>query len=464
MWNEYLRSRSPSSNIPWQWIWILLGVVLLIFIARYFSNWSSTVDSQRPHLLISPDTSLSNVIIAMTESSKNRITGTGGQPLYVGDKSVSVETGWAHATNDGISIHMDERTELIYMNHSGNTDTYNLAKWRVWVEQSSDTNTFMMKNLSVTLKSSDIVMLEQNTQIYSTVYALRWNILISTSIWDYTLKAGNRIMISSSDLANPWLQLMSLVGDIDESITDTPIFVKNNGKSLLSILRKGTESTWAMISSWSDSMTSLSAISILDPIDWSIANKALISIHWTINSKDIKRVTINDQDTTVSPVNNTFVFLDFPITAETNNIVYKVYNNDGKQVEKWVITIYGSKQAMQSANKLISNNSPISSKDFQITNPSSNPFVTMDRLIKVQWLVPKDTVSYIMVNDYRLQKFIAWGTNWLYYANIDNDTMRDGINLYTIKFYGPKNDVLYTQLFTIIKESKNATISGESSR
>jgi hypothetical protein len=45
-------------------------------------------------------------------------------------------------------------------------------------------------------------------------------------------------------------------------------------------------------------------------------------------------VTINDQDATVSPVNNTFVFMDFPITAETNNIVYKVYNSEGKQIEK----------------------------------------------------------------------------------------------------------------------------------
>ena len=42
--------------------------------------------------------------------------------------------------------------------------------------------------------------------------------------------------------------------------------------------------------------------------------------------------------------------------------------------------------------------------------------------------------------------------------------MRDGINLYKIEFYGTKNDLLYTQLFTIIKESKNATLSGESSR
>ena len=84
--------------------------------------------------------------------------------------------------------------------------------------------------------------------------------------------------------------------------------------------------------------------------------------------------------------------------------------------------------------------------------------------MKVQWVVPKDKVSYILVNDYRLQKYIAWNTSWYYFANMDTDTMRDGINSYKIEFYWIKNDLLYTQLFTIIKESKHATISGESSR
>ena len=73
-------------------------------------------------------------------------------------------------------------------------------------------------------------------------------------------------------------------------------------------------------------------------------------------------------------------------------------------------------------------------------------------------------MSYILVNDYRLQKYIPGSTTWYYYANMSSSTLKDGINLYTIKFLDNKNEVLYTQLFTIIKESKNATLSGESSR
>lgn len=119
---------------------------------------------------------------------------------------------------------------------------------------------------------------------------------------------------------------------------------------------------------------------------------------------------------------------------------------------------------MQSVTRLIPTTSPISSKDFRIISPASNPFVMADRSIKVQGTVPKDTVSYILVNDYRLQKYLPNATNWYYFANMDANTLQDGINLYTIEFFGANNELLYTQLFTIIKENKNATLSGESTR
>jgi hypothetical protein len=32
--------------------------------------------------------------------------------------------------------------------------------------------------------------------------------------------------------------------------------------------------------------------------------------------------------------------------------------------------------------------------------------------------------------------------------------MNDGINLYTIKYYGPNDELLFTNLFTIVKEPK----------
>lgn len=112
-------------------------------------------------------------------------------------------------------------------------------------------------------------------------------------------------------------------------------------------------------------------------------------------------------------------------------------------------------------NWTISNNKAKENK-FIISNPSVNPFITSDNFVKVQWVVPKNTVSYIIVNDYRLEKYIAWSSNWYFYANMDNDTMRVGKNLYVIKFYWFDNNVikyywvdnklLHSESLTIIKK------------
>ena len=463
MSHEYSRSRSVSSQIPWTWIGVGIAIIAIIVIARSFTGSSSSIDEQRAHLIISPETAASNIFISMTDSSKNQLTGTGGQPLYVWDKSVSVETGWARAKNMNLNMDLDERTELSYLNSSATWEVISMSKGRIWIEQTASTWLIKMKNLSVITKTWDIFIVEQNNQIYSTVYSLKWDISISTSVGDYTLKSGNRIMVSASDLANPWLQLAGLTGVIDESITLTPLFVRNNGKSLLvNPIDTTSNSSGTLDNTWTLSVSSF--ITITDPADWFLSNKPTVSINGTINTKDIKRITFNDKDAIISPVEGTFRFTDFPITQEINNVVYKVYSIEWKEIQKWVITIFGSKQMIQTNNKLIANNSPISSKDFQIINPDSNPFVTTDRNIKVQWTVPKDKVNYIMVNDYKLQKYIAGSTTWYYFANMDTETLKDGINLYTIKFFGANDDLLYTQLFTIIKESKNVTISGESSR
>lgn len=438
--------------------------MVLILIARLLSGWGK-IDTSRPYLIVSPESNTSTVFIAMSDATKNRITGTWGQPLYVWDKSVSIESGNAHLNNAHLQIDLDDKTEMSYVGNSSTGDTLRLIKWKGWIKQLSSNSEILLKNLSVLMESGNIVMIEQNNQVYSTVYAIQGDNTISTSIGKYTLHAGSRIMISQSDLSNPWLQLGSLIGNIDVWIIQNSLFIRNNWKDILNWLNwpETSNSGSSSNNTWSIG-ASESLISILEPKNWSTIESITSVIRWTINSKEIVRVTLNNQDTIISPVNKTFGIENFPISNKINDIVYKAYNADWKQLETGVITVYWSKQVQASEAKLIPNTSPISSKDFRIITPSSNPFVTTDRLVKVQGIVPKDTVSYIIVNDYRLQKYSGNSTSWYYFANMDNETMRDGINLYTIKFYSAKDEVLYTQLFTIIKESKNVTLSGESSR
>jgi hypothetical protein len=127
MSHEYSRSRSTATSIPWMWISILGGIVLLVVIARAWSG-SSSIDTTRSSLLVTPDSGGSTVFIAMSESSKNRISGTGAQPLYVGDHSLSVESGGARLVADGVSIDMDERSEFAYKADSSTGSTYQMVR------------------------------------------------------------------------------------------------------------------------------------------------------------------------------------------------------------------------------------------------------------------------------------------------------------------------------------------------
>jgi hypothetical protein len=107
------------------------------------------------------------------------------------------------------------------------------------------------------------------------------------------------------------------------------------------------------------------------------------TIRGTISS-DIKRVTIANTDAVISPVNGTFAYTGYPITSETNDIVYKAYDTTGQQVQVGVLTVFGSKQALQTIQKLLPNTSPLSSAEYRITSPANNPFVMTDRATKVQ--------------------------------------------------------------------------------
>jgi len=249
-------------------------------IARSLSNeWK--IDNTRPHLLVTPDSNTSAVFIAMSESSKNRITGTGGQPFYLWDKWISIESWGAKISNSNLTIDSDEKTELQYLGNSSTGDILGLTKWRIWMNQNSSNSEVFLKNLSVSIKSGDIVMLEQNNQIYSTVYVLKGDIIISTSIGKYTLHAWNRIMISGSDLSNPGLQMSSLVGSIDESITQNQLFIRNNWKELLSnIVWSGSTSTGSIIQNSGSTSTGESLITIIEPKNWSTIEKNNIIIRW----------------------------------------------------------------------------------------------------------------------------------------------------------------------------------------
>ena len=106
-------------------------------------------------------------------------------------------------------------------------------------------------------------------------------------------------------------------------------------------------------------------------------------------------------------------------------------------------------------NTIVPENFP-NLKDFVITAPAKNPYATTESYVRVQGSIPAQTVQYITVNGFRLQKFKPGSTTWYYHANASIGTIKEGTNLYHIKFYDANNREIHTQIFTIIKDSPNA--------
>jgi hypothetical protein len=444
----------------------LVCIIGIIFLARLF-KWSGTAEWAQEYITMNiSDKSIA--YIGTSEWSKTRIKN--GDKLYAANTSILVDNqeGFhVQGKNQYILTDIDKGSELIYKSQSMSGGSISVSKWRVWVQAEKSPLEVQLKTFSIDATPGNIFLVEQNN-IYSTAYALKGDISVRTRVGNFTLVAGNRIMLRDSDItddANIW----QFAGEIDESISQNPLFIQNWGEALLkeAVEKKKatTESGTVLDADSTHSGTSLSSesgkyIKINQPIDGTVVQGSKITIMGDLLSKDVKRVTLNDHDTSVSPVNESFVLQDLDVESEIFNIVYKAYNSENQLLDKWVVTVYGPKW-VSTSQKLVPENFPLSNKDFQIFFPKENPYKTTESLVKVQWVVPKNTVQYIVVNDYRLQKFIANSSTWYYFANTETETMKEWINIYNIKFYNSDNKLLYTQLFTIVKESKNATISSE---
>jgi hypothetical protein len=191
-------------------------------------------------------------------------------------------------------------------------------------------------------------------------------------------------------------------------------------------------------------------IELINPKDGALIEGATIKVEGKILQKDVTKIMLNDKVIPLKTGSENFS-LSIPFETDILDIVYKAYNTSGNLLERGVITLYSATKK-QGTDKLVPTTFPTSDKNFPVTSPTENPYKTSASSVTVSGSVPKGAVEYITVNNFRLKKFTPYSTTWYYYANTAYDTMKEGFNLYEIKFYGTDDTLLSTQLFTIIKE------------
>lgn len=462
-------------------LWVIIGLLIAIFLViklfSFFSGGNKTSEASARALSITPLNAESIVYIAEKENNKKPIKSS--WKLHSTDAFVLVEQWGANANLEGTKFDLDENTQISFTTtnatKSGWTDTISVTKWKLWVESNSNDLLIKWQNLEAKIPSWSTAIVESTVAFWA-VYAISWDTHISSTIWDVVLHAWEKLELRNSDMNSNDTDLSKKVGDItDSTIASSQVFIRNDWENILKTAIKESskmesnsgsiawsetlaENTVTESGSiiWSGSSTGSNFIRFTQPIDGATIKTSTVTIMGSILDPKVSSVTINDAAATVSPVNQTFVMQDFKLTGEINNLVYKVYDSNKILLEKWVLTIYWPKWWTTSQKTIIPENFPISAKDFIISFPMKNPYATTERNVKVQGTIPKNTVQYITVNDYKLQKFVPNSTSWYYFANADIGTIKEGTNLYYIKFFDKNNKLLYTQLFTIIKDSKNS--------
>lgn len=444
--NSYSR-QSSSNNI----IWIILAAAVVLFLGFKFfaspSNNTKNLDTTHAMSVTPGEKSLVSIGGKNISEQQNLFT----------DEVAIVEQWNAIGTIGAARLDIDEKTEFTNISSAENGNKIKLEKGRIWIDGASSAE---LKRLTVTVPTGGIAMIEQTNTAFSVVYAIQGISEISTSIWKYSLSPGEGIKLSDNNLANSQTKREDIIDSIDASVLSNVVFTRNNGEE---VLKQATttqstpeETNTTSTSSGATTETNNSTneyISFTQPLDGSTVKTQTINILGTLSSTEVARVTINDIDTAVSPSNASFSLQDVKLTGEINNLVYKVYDRNNTRLAMGVLVVYWPKSA-SAQTTIIPENYPISDKDFKITAPATNPYTTTESYVQVRGTVPKGMVKYITVNDYRLQKFVPNSETWYYHANGNIGTMKDGTNLYYIKFFDNNDKLLSTQLFTIIKDTK----------
>ncbi|EKD66833.1 MAG: hypothetical protein ACD_49C00009G0058 [uncultured bacterium (gcode 4)] len=440
---------------------IAIGIIILI-VKLIFWGSNNTVNRTWNYINVEPSLENSKIYIYMSGDSKKEIDGS--TKMFSTDNKVQIESGEAKISfpdNDSIS-YLDKRWELQYEWLSNSKQVFSLLNSDFWTEVNTGLIQVKLKNFTVDPEASSVLAFSQNA-IASNVFVLKWTAKITLNIASdkeksVSLGVGQKITILNNDLKDEALKLDDKVVPIDVLFKEEDFFVRHNWLNYL-------EWSWSWSLSWSGLAGSGSTllknqkyISFIYPTDEATVDWPLVDIEWTIMSVDVEKITLNDKEVSINKWENKFSFKWFNLWNSVNNVVYKAYDIDNNLLTKWVIIIYSNWwDVKKEEEKPTVTSYPISDKDFRIIEPAGNPYKTTENVVKIVWQVNKWVVKYISINWFRLTKFPQFSSTWYYFANKDYGTMNDGINLYTIKYYWTNDELLSTNLFTIVKEAPEVT-------
>ena len=460
---QYRSSSSVSrttSPLPKIIIWVLI-IVLLWWAYKNYS--SPTPVAVATGVSVAPSASWSEVILF--DSRQKEIPVTALTPLTADIEKVAVRKWeWILSTqNKSFSLILEKLGEVQYVGSVQGSGAIVWKSGRWWLVSPTLTHV-RLRNFSLRTYSGTTLILSQHAQA-SSVYVLSGAATISVKDASATLSAWKKLTIVNGDLSNPKVSIIDKIEAIDDGMKQDAFFLAHKWNIVLAnqtqLSATGTKNTTILSGSSTGKLLTSGwrHVEITTPGDEQKMNTLSFDIEGNILDPLVTRVTINDRDAAVSPVDKTFVYKDFTVSADVTNIVYKAFDAQKNILEKSAITVYVDRSKISQNTKPSVTTYPISDANFRIMAPSENPYKTTEDVVQIHGTVPADLVKTISVNGFQLTKFKPYSTTWYYFANKDYKTMNDGINEYTIQYFWADGKILSTGKFIIVKEWKTVTES-----
>lgn len=444
--NNSFLSVLKDYTVPLVWFWI----ILLIIYFSFFSSSQEDTSTQGTWFPIMLSSVSDEAYIESAGEVRKKVEWSDMKLLSW--EKISVKEGSVKLSDPTIwDFHINRLWEFKYLEDK----TFILYSSDVWIGSKVPLEIDVIFGV-VNISANSYVNLIKN-EVATTIYVLNGSAEVKNKPGKSTVVgSGQKITILVDEAQKDDIDLALKKEDIDTTFKMSDWYIKNNGDSYLnSLSSSGTMSaTGGLISSWSLSASGAvqslqRLISVDNLVDEQTFSEPTIVINGTYSSSEIANIKLNSQDAILDRDEKRFSIKDFPLTSSSNELVFKVYNASNELLWKYPYTVY--LKWWKESNQLDVKNFSLDSKDFKFISPKTNPFTTSEDVVMIEGIVPAKTVSYIIVNDFRLWKFPKNGTYWKYFANVKSDNLKEGLNVYEVKYYDANDKVLHTNAFTIIK-------------
>lgn len=474
--NRFMYSSRRSrvkKNIKDYLIPIWWAIIIFIIIFSFFFSWWKKDDTQTNTgqlnslvwLSVSLDDWDTEAYIVSAKWEKQDIswsaTLTPTQELLVKNGTVTIEDEslWTMKLNNMWELTLDANSLL------------KLTSSDLWINAK---NWFTIDTTFAKVKISEwsVVSISQNEAL-TTVYVISWSAEVSNLVWKKILLWSlQKVTVSNQDASNKNLDLSLSKDNIDDFFENSEWFTKNNWNTVIS------NWSWSSLWSWSTS-TSWNSIIELDNLnDESVVSSSQLNISWKYFNDFVSSITYNGEQAKIDTDTKSFSFWTITLTNKENDLIFKLYDSSNNIIWKVVYTFYynwSSSQDDNSSDSTTSSSSssstlsywvtnyPVDTSEFKFTAPWASPYSTYDTLVTIRWQVPSWVVQKIVVNWFTLSKFVPYGTDWRYHADVSNWNMKDWVNIYEVKYYGKSGNLLHTNTFIINKLPTKTTTTTTSS-